>query len=228
MGWLSNFLASSIGQKLVMSLTGLFLILFLLVHLVGNLQLLNDDGGQSFNLYAYFMTTNPLIKATSIGLYFFILLHAIQGMFIWRKNRTSRDERYAVKSRSTSTFASRNMGWLGIIIFVFLVIHMWQFWFKMKIGALDLIEYAGHEGVVKDLYTPVALAFSQWWYVLFYVFSMVIIGFHLIQGFQSSFQTLGLNHKRFSNLIKGFGLIYSIAVPLGFAIIPIYFFFFKQ
>ena len=227
MNWLSNFLGSSIGQKLIMSLTGLFLILFLLVHLVGNLQLLNDDGGQAFNLYAYFMTTNPLIKTVSIGLYILILLHAIQGIVIWMNNRSARKERYAVKSRGTSTFASRNMAWLGIIIFIFLIIHLWQFWFKMKIGALDLIEYAGHEGVVKDLYTPVALAFSQWWYVLFYVFSMIIIGFHLIQGFQSSFQTLGLGHKRFSKLIKFFGILYSIVVPVGFAIIPIYFYFFK-
>jgi len=227
MSWLSNFLASSIGQKLIMSLTGLFLILFLVVHLVGNLQLLADDGGQSFNLYAYFMTTNPLISTVSWGLYILILLHAIQGMYIWRKNKSARNGSYAVKSRSTSTFASRNMAWLGIIVFVFLILHMWQFWFQMKIGTLDLIEYTGHENAVKDLYTPVAVAFSKWWFVLFYVFSMLVVGFHLFHGFQSSFQTLGLSHKRFSNLIKVFGVIYSIVVPLGFAIIPLYFYFFK-
>ncbi len=229
MSWLSSFLASSIGQKLVMSLTGLFLILFLMVHLAGNLQLLYHDGGEAFNLYAHFMTTNPLIKTVSYGLYFFILLHAIQGILIWRKNRAARNDRYAVKSGSTSTFASRNMAWLGIIIFIFLVIHMWQFWFQMKIGAVEMIplELNGHEKMVKDLYSPVAIAFSQWWYVLFYVFSMLIVGFHLIQGFQSSFQTLGLGHVRFSNLIKVIGIIYAIVVPLGFAIIPVYFYFFK-
>lgn len=227
MSWLGNFLASSIGQKLVMSLTGLFLILFLVVHLIGNLQLLADDGGQAFNLYAYFMTSNPLIKATSYGLYFFILLHAIQGMFIWRKNRSTRNDRYAVKSRSTSTFASRNMAWLGIIVFVFLIIHMWQFWLQMKLGAVELVQYEGSENIVKDLYTPVAYAFSQMGYVIFYIISMFVVGLHLFHGFQSSFQTLGWSHKRFSGLIKVIGVIYSIVVPLGFAIIPIYFYFFK-
>ncbi len=229
MSWLSNFLASSIGQKLVMSLTGLFLILFLLVHLVGNLQLLYDDGGEAFNVYANFMTTNPLIKTTSIGLYFFILLHTIQGIFIKRKNVTSRLDRYAVKSRSTSSFASRNMAPLGIIIFVFLVLHMWQFWYKMKMGALDpvSVEIGGHLKDVQNLYAPVAYAFSQWGYVLFYVFSMFVIGLHLFHGFQSSFQTLGLGHKRFSGLIKAFGVLYSVVVPAGFAIIPVYFYFFK-
>ena len=159
MSWLSNFLASSIGQKLIMSLTGLFLIIFLLVHLVGNLQLLNDDGGQAFNVYADFMTTNPLIKTISIGLYVLILLHTIQGIVIKRKNVTSRLDRYAVSSRSTSTFASRNMAPLGIIIFVFLVIHMWQFWYKMKLGILDpvAVDIDGNVKDVQNLYTPVEL-----------------------------------------------------------------------
>ena len=104
---------------------------------------------------------------------------------------------------------------------------MWQFWFQMKIGALDLIEYTGHENAVKDLYTPVELAFSNGGYVAFYVFSMIVVALHLFHGFQSSFQTLGLNHKRFSGLIRVFGILYSMLVPLGFAIIPIYFYFFK-
>lgn len=229
MSWFSNFLASSIGQKVVMSLTGLFLMLFLLVHLAGNLQLLKDDGGQAFNLYADFMTSNPLIKTISIGLYIFILLHAFQGMVIWRKNRIARKQGYAVSSRLTTSFASRNMGWLGVIIFIFLLIHMWQFWFQMKTGALNFvpIEHDGQIIDVKNLYEPVELAFSQWWYVAFYVFSMIVVAFHLYQGFQSAFQTLGWNHKRFSNLISLFGILYSIAVPLAFAIIPVYFYFFK-
>ena len=106
---------------------------------------------------------------------------------------------------------------------------MWQFWFQMKIGAVEMVplEFDGHEKLVKDLYTPVALAFSQWGYVLFYVISMIIVAFHLLQGFQSSFQTLGLGHKRFSNVIKAFGVLYAIVVPIGFAIIPVYFYFFK-
>ncbi|HKK79979.1 MAG TPA: hypothetical protein VJ933_10135, partial [Phaeodactylibacter sp.] len=121
MNWFTNFLTSSIGQKVVMSLTGLFLIVFLVVHLTGNLQLLADDGGKAFNLYAEFMTTNPLIKTVSYLLYAGILLHAFQGWAIWRKNRKARGpHHYAVKVNrvaGTNGFAASNMAWLGTIIF---------------------------------------------------------------------------------------------------------------
>jgi succinate dehydrogenase / fumarate reductase cytochrome b subunit len=206
-----------------MSLTGLFLIIFLLIHLIGNLQLLADDGGKQFNLYALFMTTNPLIKTVSYLLYFFILLHAIQGWIIMRANRQARGSKgYEVKvtvSKSTSSFSSTNMGWLGTIIFAFLVLHLYQFWLQMKLGAVPLAIYDGVE--VKDLYTPVVEAYSNIIYVSIYVVSMIVIGFHLYHGFQSSFQTLGLNHKKYTPLIQGIGKIYSILVPLGFALIPL-------
>ncbi len=210
-----------------MSLTGLFLIIFLVVHLVGNLQLLSSDGGKQFNLYAKFMTTNPLIKFISYGLYAFILLHSIQGILLWLKNRRARgSERYAVqKTRATGTVTglAKNMGWLGIIIFVFLIIHMYQFWFQMKIDALP---YATYDGVsVKNLYAPVKAAFTNMGFVVFYIISMIIIGLHLKHGFQSSFQTLGLNHQKYTPFIKGLGTAYAILIPLGFALIPLIFFF---
>jgi succinate dehydrogenase / fumarate reductase cytochrome b subunit len=211
-----------------MSLTGLFLILFLVVHLAGNLQLLMNDGGEAFNLYAKKMTTNPLIMTISYLLYFFILLHAVQGIALWLQNRAARGgQRYAVSNTKSSSFASRNMAWLGIIIFVFIVIHMWQFWLQMKLGAVEKVQYAGYDYKVKDLYTPVVYAFQQWYFVVFYVFSMGVIAYHLLHGFQSAFQTLGINHKKYTPLIKTVGVIYSILIPLGFAIIPIYMFFFK-
>jgi len=209
-----------------MSITGLFLIQFLLVHLIGNLQLLVDDGGQQFNLYAKLMTSNPLIKTVSIVLYASIVLHIVQGLLIWRQNYKSRNTRYAVNKHPDSDFSSRNMGWLGMIILIFLVLHLWQFWFQMKFGVLDSMDYGEGSGPVKNLYIPVAYAFKQWYYVLFYIIAMVFIALHLKHGFQSSFQTLGLNHKKYTPLIKGLGLIYAILVPLGFAIIPIYFYFF--
>jgi succinate dehydrogenase / fumarate reductase cytochrome b subunit len=225
MNWFTNVLTSSIGRKLVMSFTGLFLIVFLIVHLMGNLQLLLNDGGKQFNLYALFMTTNPLIKTISYLLYLSIIVHAIQGILIWRRNRIARGIKYAARNNEKTTFASRNMAGLGIVIFVFIVIHMWQFWFQMKIGALDLLEYPGHEYLVKDLYTPVAVAFRNLYFVVFYVVSMVVIAFHLNHGFHSAFQTLGLNHRKYTPLIKWIGLAYSIIVPLAFAWIPVYFFF---
>ena len=225
MSWFSNFLTSSIGKKLIMSLTGLFLISFLLVHLTGNLQLLLDDGGRQFNLYAKFMTTNPVVQFTAYGLYAFILLHAIQGILLWLKNKSAKGSSYAVNNtKATNTVAgfAKNMGWLGIIILVFLLIHMYQFWLQMKLGNVPLVEYDGVQ--VKNLYAPVTAAFTNIGFVIFYVLSMVVIAFHLWHGFQSSFQTLGLNHKKYTPFIQGMGKVYSVLVPLGFALIPILFF----
>jgi succinate dehydrogenase / fumarate reductase cytochrome b subunit len=227
MSWFSNFLTSSIGKKIIMSLTGLFLISFLVIHLIGNLQLLNDDGGESFNLYAYFMTHNPLIKTVSYLLYASILLHAVQGWALWRKNRQARGgQRYAVKATravGTNSFAASNMGWLGTIIFIFIVIHMYQFWLQMKLGNTGMATYDGQQ--VKDLYALVSVAYSNLGYVIFYVVSMVVIGYHLLHGFQSAFQTLGINHRKYTPFIKGVGLVISILLPLGFAIIPLYMYF---
>ncbi len=224
MSWFSKFLGSSIGRKLLMSLTGLFLISFLPVHLAGNLQLLAGDGGEAFNTYAEFMTTNPLIKFISYGLYFFILLHTFLGVRIWLRNRSAKGSKYAVSSTGTSSFSSRNMAWLGIIIFAFLVLHLYQFWLKMKMGVLEKVNVAGLDEPVNNLYAPVEAAFTDPIYVIIYVIAMIVIGFHLWHGFQSSFQTLGLNHKKYTPVIKGLGAIYSIVVPLGFIVIPIVFY----
>jgi succinate dehydrogenase / fumarate reductase cytochrome b subunit len=217
--WILNFLTSSLGKKLIMSLTGLFLIVFLLVHLIGNLQLLFGDNGEAFNVYAKFMTTNPLIKTTSYGLYFFILLHIVQGIVIWLSNKGAKQSRYAVAPKNTS-WASSNMATLGIIITVFLAIHLWQFWFKMKIGWIPPVTIGGEE--YTNLYAVVHEAYQNIFFVIFYVVSMVVIGLHLSHGFQSAFQSLGLNHKKYTPIIKGLGTAYSILIPLGFAIIPVW------
>ncbi len=227
MNWFTNFITSSIGRKLVMSLTGLFLILFLVVHLLGNLQLLYSDEGEKFNLYALFMTTNPLIKTISYGLYAFILLHAVQGWILWRKNAAARGPQgYAVKvtrTTGTSAVAANNMGWLGTIIFVFIMIHLYQFWLQMKLGTLDMKMYDGETAA--DLYTAVKAAYMNLGFVVFYVISMVVIAFHLWHGFQSAFQTLGLNHRKYTPLIKAIGKIYSVVIPALFALIPLYMYF---
>ena len=110
----------------------------------------------------------------------------------------------------------------GIIIFIFLLIHMWQFWFQMKFGNLDMVNYPGKEHSYKDLYTPVKIAFAELPYVIFYVLSMIVVSFHLIHGFQSAFQSLGLNHKKYTPAIKAVGWVYAIVVPAGFALLPIY------
>lgn len=228
MNWFSTFITSSIGQKIIMSLTGLFLIIFLVVHLAGNLQLIQNDEGRSFNVYAHFMTTNPLIKFTSYGLYFFILLHAVQGILLAKKNRDARGSvRYAVTSNKNVSWASKQMALLGTLIFVFLVIHMGDFWYQMKFtNNLSMQEYDGVDYAVKDLYAKVSVTFKQPWFVVLYVVSMVVLAFHLLHGFQSAFQTLGINHNKYTPVIKFIGKVYAIVIPTAFAVIPLYFYFF--
>jgi succinate dehydrogenase / fumarate reductase, cytochrome b subunit len=228
MHWLSTFFASSIGKKLIMSLTGLFLILFLVVHLLGNLQLLKGDGGEAFNIYADFMVHNPLIKTVSYGLYFFILLHSFQGLYLWFANQKAKGGKYAVKANPERSYAARSMVLLGTIILVFLVIHMGDFWYKMKFtDSLPQVTYPGHDTPVKDLFAQVNVTFKQGWFVAFYVISMVVLALHLLHGFQSAFQTLGINHRKYTPIIKGVGVVYSLVISFGYAIIPIYYFFFK-
>jgi succinate dehydrogenase / fumarate reductase cytochrome b subunit len=228
MSWFTKFLSSSLGQKVVMSLTGIFLMLFLIVHLLGNLQLLADDCGEAFNTYAFFMTHNPIIKFISYTLYAFILLHAVQGIVLWRSNKAARGNiRYAVNHARPSERPSRNMAWLGIVIFVFLLIHLWQFWLQMKMGVLPAVEVAAYDHPVQNLYVPVAKAYLEPINVAFYVVCMVVIAAHLWHGFWSSFQTLGLDHRKYTPLIKTVGYVYSIVIPLGFALIPVVMHFFQ-
>jgi succinate dehydrogenase / fumarate reductase, cytochrome b subunit len=237
MKWLTTYLTSSIGRKWTMGLTGLFLILFLIVHLIGNFQLLKDDGGESFNKYTYFMTHNPLIKTVSYGLYFFIILHTIQGLLLWRDNKKAKGQTYAVKATVPGVkIESQYMALLGTLILFFLIIHMGDFWAKMKFGeylsewniADDLATrtYANFaEGEpIKDLYGRVSEAFKSPLLILLYLVGQIVLFFHLKHGFQSAFQTLGVNHPKYTPFIKGLGLGYSILVPLGFALIPIIFF----
>ena len=228
--WFGKFLTSSIGRKVVMSLTGLFLIVFLVVHLLGNLQLiLAQDGGQTFNEYAYFMTHNPVIKFTSYGLYAFIIIHAVQGLLLAYYNRQARgDVRYAVKVNRTAGASKSSiwMGSLGTVILIFIIIHMAQFWLQMKLGNTEMVTYDGEP--VKDLYTLVAAVYENPLFVIFYVVAMIFIAFHLWHGFQSAWQTLGLNHRKYTPLIKAVGYAYSVLIPLGFASIPIIMFLRQQ
>jgi len=226
MGWLIEFLTSSIGKKLVMALSGLFLVMFLLVHLIGNLQLFYNDDGVSFNVYAHFMTTNPLVFFLSFGLYATILLHAIQGVLIAWKNKQAKGSNYAVTTYKNGTWMSKNMALLGILIFAFLCIHMGDFWWKMKFtDSIISVSYEGYDYQVKDLYTRVMTAFKVWWIVAIYIIGLIALSLHLIHGFSSAFTTLGLEHKKYTPLIKLIGWSYSVLIPLGFAAIPLYVFF---
>ena len=203
-----------------MALTGLFLILFLVVHLIGNLQLLKSDEGEAFNIYAQFMTSNPLIKVISYVNYAFILIHIIWSIILTRRNRRARGpEGYAV-NRNSSHWTSRNMGILGTFIFIFLVIHLRSFWYEMHWGGIPTATYAGAE--YKNLYAVVDSAYANIWFVVLYVVSMALLAFHLFHGFGSAFQTLGWNHVKYNPIIKVVGVAFAIIVPALFALIPVY------
>ena len=221
--WFIQFVGSTLGRKLLMGLTGLFLILFLTVHLIGNLQLLQlfyPDNGKAFNLYAEFMGHNEIIQIISKGNFFFIFLHIVISLLLTLTNRKARPVAYAYnKPSANSIWTSRNMGILGTIILIFLVVHLQNFYAQMKWGVTPMVEYDGKP--YKDLYALSVEAFSQLWLVALYVVSMLALAFHLSHGFQSAFQTIGLNHKKYTPFIKTLGLIYSIGVPAGFALIPI-------
>lgn len=141
MSWLTQTVSSSIGKKLIMALTGLFLCTFLIVHVVGNLQLFKSDQGLAFNTYTVFMTTNPVIRTISYGLYAFILIHAFDGFYLAYKNRQARGGKGYATVNNQSTWASRNMALLGTILLVYIVVHMGDFWFEYKFGYIPFKKY---------------------------------------------------------------------------------------
>jgi succinate dehydrogenase / fumarate reductase, cytochrome b subunit len=220
MKWFLDLFSSSLGRKVLMALTGIFLILFLAVHLAGNLQLLKDDGGKSFNIYADFMGHNPLIQFVSKGNFALILLHVIWGILLTIKNKKARGPVGYANSNKSSVWASRNMGILGTFILIFLVIHLKDFYGEAHFGNLNTQVYDGKE--VLDLYGQVAYWFKVDWYVALYVVCMAALGFHLWHGFTSAFQTLGLNHMKYNPVINFVGKTFAVLVPAAFALIPIW------
>jgi succinate dehydrogenase / fumarate reductase cytochrome b subunit len=218
--WLVDMLTSTLGRKLIMALTGLFLILFLVVHLLGNLQLLKSDGGVAFNRYADFMGHNPLIQIISVGNFFFIVLHIVTSILLTLRNRAARPVQYAfTQEGKSSNWASRNMMLLGTIVLIFLVVHLQAFWAKSKFGGLAETSLDGK--TVHNLYEATQVAFSESWIVGLYVLSMIGLAFHLFHGFKSAFQTLGLNHRKYSPAIHHLGVAFAVFVPAAYASIPV-------
>ena len=215
----SVLLKSSLAKKYWMAATGLFLCLFLIGHLAGNLQLLlpKEEALTQFNQYALFMSTNIFVKILSYLTYASILFHAVDGVFLLIKNKRSRPINYAYnKPSKNSSWASRNMGLLGAVLLIFIIIHMRSFWYEMHFGDIPL-DINGN----KDLYSITIAAFQQLWYVALYVFCMIAVAFHLSHGFASAFQSLGLNHPRVGSIIKKASVLLGILIPLGFTLITI-------
>jgi succinate dehydrogenase / fumarate reductase cytochrome b subunit len=211
----AGFFTSSIGRKLLMGFTGLFLCSFLVVHFTGNLLLFKSDGGIAFDAYSEFMSTNFIIRTIEIGLFLALLLHTALGVQLWVNNRKVRTEAYAVKAgAATSTLASRIAFVTGSVVFIFLVVHLRTFFVPARFGPADLSMYQ----LVRD-------SFASPVYSLFYVIAQILLAYHLLHGFQSAFQTFGLRGNRYLPLIEAIGFVFWFLIPLGFAAMPLYFLF---
>jgi len=221
---LTTIFKSSIGKKIVMGLTGLFLISFLLVHCGINAFIFLNDNGETFNKAAHFMGTNLFIRTAEIGLFLGLLIHIIQGLVLTYENNKKRPIKYAVNAgNQNSKWYSRSMGLLGTLLLIFLIIHMGDFWTHSRVpglvGGLPEVEYDGV--VYHDLYAKMLEEFKEVFVVILYVISMFSLGFHLLHGFSSAFQSLGINHSKYNPMIKSVGFGFSIIIPLLFALMPL-------
>ncbi|HTB53409.1 MAG TPA: succinate dehydrogenase cytochrome b subunit [Ferruginibacter sp.] len=218
MTW-KQFFTSSLGKKYIMGLTGLFLISFLIVHVGVNSCIFVNDNGETFNTAAHFMSHNWVVRILEIGLFAGIFLHFIQGLLLWKQNSAARPIKYAVNGASAnSSWYSRSMGLLGTLLLMFLIIHLSHFWYATK---KDL--YFGDDN--ENTYEGIKAVFSKWYFVVIYLLGIISLFWHLIQGFQSAFQSLGINHKKYTPIIKCVGVAYSIIVCTLFALMPILMFF---
>lgn len=210
---------SSTGRKYLMALTGLFLCVFLIEHLYTNILLYVGDGGVAFNEASHSMVHNVLIRIIEVFLFAAIVVHVIQALVLTRKNAGARPVKYAVNDASkNSSWSSRNMGLTGSIILFFIVVHLYHFFVPYRvthtIGGVDQ-ETVAYE-VAEGLGNPI--------YAALYLVSAILLAFHLTHGFQSSFQSLGWNNKKYASLIKNTGIGFAILMGVGFASFPILFY----
>lgn len=217
---MSKFFTSSIGQKFFMSITGLFLMMFLCVHLTINSLLLFGDG-ELFNIAANWMSSNPLMKVIEPILGIGFILHMVYAGYITLKNRMARPTGYKVSPKSKVSWASNNMFILGGFVFIFLVIHLANFFWKVKFGTIDHVMVDGEN--LHNVYALVAGLFKIWWYDVLYIVGAIFLFFHLTHGFWSAFQSIGWNNQKWICRLKTISYIYSVIVAGGFALIPLYF-----
>ena len=200
----STFLSSPIGKKMGMALTGLILYGFLVGHLLGNLLLLKDDGGRSFNAYSDFLINHPLLIPAEIFLVVVFALHLFLAISVTRDNRRARPVGYqTTHSVGGRSFASHTMIYSGVVILVFLVLHLKTFKYGDK---------------PSGLYDLVLATFQQTGYLIWYAVAMLVLGFHLWHAFHSAFQTLSIR----SDKVKSLGLVLCLFLALGFGFLPVY------
>jgi succinate dehydrogenase / fumarate reductase cytochrome b subunit len=220
---MSTIFTSSIGKKLMMSLAGLFLVVFLLVHLGINLLLIIYDDPMVYNKAAHFMSTNILIKIFEIVLMGGILLHVIYALILQIQNWIARPKRYHKTNYSNTSFFSKFMIHTAIITLVFLAIHFVDFYFKAKFGHAETLLVDGV--LYHDFATEIVDKFKMLPFVVFYIAAFIFLGFHLVHGFQSAFKTYGLDNRRFTPVIQALAIVYSVIVVGGYTMIPLMIYF---
>lgn len=218
MNWFTKFLTSSLGRKMVMALTGLFLISFLVVHCSINATIFYNDGGKVFTVAAHFMATNPIIRTIEIVLVAGFIVHIIQGLLLWKQNKDARPVQYAYKQNVGTTWYSRSMALLGTLLLLFLVVHTSNFWIPNRLHQF-------RTGEEIDLYHKMFEKFHNPIEVLIYLTGCILLFWHLLHGFQSAFQSMGWSHPKYKGIITTSGMLFSVIVPLTMAMMPLAFYF---
>ena len=204
-----------------MALTGIFLVVFLVVHCYVNANVFFSNAEENFNRAAHFMGTNLLIRITEVGLFAGFILHIVQGYKLELQNRSKRKSRYAVTAgNKTSKWYSRSMAILGILILLFLIIHLAHFWVPSRFGGLKEVVYDGQS--YHNLYLEMKNVFAVPVFVIIYVLGCVSLAWHLLHGVQSAAHTMGWTSKNYFPVIKSIGVVFSILIPLIFALMPIF------
>ncbi len=217
MNWSAIF-SSSVGKKFIMAVTGVFLIVFLVVHVGLNACIFANDNGEMFNKAAHFMGSHWLIRLTEIVLFVGIIAHAVQAYVLEAQNRSKRKAGYQVAlGERGSKWYSRSMGLLGTFLLLFLIMHLAHFWVPARITGVPNETADGHH----DMYSLMLTTFSNPVVVVLYVIGCISLAYHLIHGFQSAFRTLGVYNNRYIALIDWAGKAFSILVPLIFAAMPL-------
>lgn len=208
-------------RKTILALTGLFLCIFLVVHLSANfiLVLPEETARGLYNSYSALLRQSPLITVVSYFLYASILLHALYALLTTLQNRRSKAGGYTKnRYRENSTWASQNMGLLGVAILLFIAVHMTNFWARIKLGLGDSVGMDAEGNI--DVYQVTYALFQNPYYVFFYTVLMVPLAYHLHHGLRSAFMTLGFYHTKGLRLLSRAALIYAAVMGVGFGVIP--------
>lgn len=202
--------------------TGLFLSIFLIVHLSANFLLLFPESTARglYNAYSTMLRESILITIVAYLLYLSIILHVIYAAIVTYKNYKAASDRYIVNhTNETSSWSSQNMGLLGVFILFFIAIHLINFWARIKLGLGESVgvDAAGH----LDVYEVTSGLFRNVYYVLFYTIMMIPLGLHLNHALKSAFKTLGFYHKKGLRVLARISLVYAAVMAIGFGIIPL-------